>query len=363
MRLLHVADLHLAQGEEQEYSLNVLREVVTKANDLEVDTLVIAGDLFDSMEDLEALRARFRDIISTIRCDVVYSPGNHESLNNSGKKVTQFDLGAVHPICDVPFKLVTLGKETDSVEFLVIPYQSDYSGYRDWPVPPKKATKRVAVAHCVVTDMTYWMEDSLTKEEHGAAIGPDLFTRFEVDYAALGHIHNRPDPKLLENAVLCYSGSARVWRRGEHGPRGGFLADLDDLESPQFIPFTSAGQYRFVEIPLNLDGGVDEIPRADEWQTDDLIELQLTGIIEDENIARNLEERLRAEYDPAVRRLEIDREEVTVLSGISSEPVARKFIDAWESKNPALDSDELQSWLLARQIGLQTLKKHMERGR
>ena len=43
----------------------------------------------------------------------------------------------------IPFE----GAEIGDVELLMIPFQSEYSDYLEWMVPPKRLRWRVAVAH------------------------------------------------------------------------------------------------------------------------------------------------------------------------------------------------------------------------
>ena len=55
-KLIHTADLHLKAGEEKAYCFSVLDEIIALALSEKAGFLVIAGDLFDSFADFEALR-------------------------------------------------------------------------------------------------------------------------------------------------------------------------------------------------------------------------------------------------------------------------------------------------------------------
>ena len=89
------------------------------------------------------------------------------------------------------------------MEFLAVPHQEEYAGYDTWAVPPKAAPWRIALAHGIVAGMAYRGPDA---EGGGSALDPDLFARFQVDYAALGHIHGRRH-QVLGGLTMAYPGS------------------------------------------------------------------------------------------------------------------------------------------------------------
>lgn len=75
-RLLHTADLHLADGRPERWeALEAIREL---AEEREVDAAIVAGDLLDRAGDHAALRARVRERLAAFPCDVFVLPGNHD---------------------------------------------------------------------------------------------------------------------------------------------------------------------------------------------------------------------------------------------------------------------------------------------
>jgi hypothetical protein len=226
----------------------------------------------------------------------------------------------------------------------------------------------VALAHGVVAGMSF---GGLDAEGGATALDPDLFARLKVDYAALGHIHGRRH-QVFGSLTIAYPGSARVWRQGETGPRGVYLLELppggpSPLQrgpEPAFHRLVSAGEYRHYGIPLTLDGDPPDLDRlASAWSPADAVELEFTGLVEDERLMARLAEDLRARYGSRVRRLTLTRDGVTALPGISSHPVARQFLERWAARPEARDPGHAgyPAWLRARELALLQLKASLGR--
>lgn len=369
--IIHSADLHLAV-EEQDYSFKVLSEVLQIAKKKSADFLLFAGDLFNSFKDAEVLRVLFREQLAEFkkvlpRCEVLFLPGNHEYLRIGQTKLTHLDLGPLTVLEETPFSLLSFPE----LEILAIPHQSHYKNYIEWSVPPKQAPFRLAIAHGSVSGMTYMGTangaagidgaDSSPEEEGGAVLDPDIFTRFKVDYAALGHIHATRQQKTGAT-LLYYPGSARVWRKGELGPRLCNCIQLDKQITVSPFILQSAGQYRYCEWPLDLNGELPARSRdTTAWRKEDWLVVHLTGVVEDERKVAALANKLNDHYGPQVRRLEVLRDDVLVLEGIASQPVARKFLALWEKQAPAADDFHARKvWLKARELALHKVVEYLK---
>jgi DNA repair exonuclease SbcCD nuclease subunit len=188
----------------------------------------------------------------------------------------------------------------------------------------------------------------------------DLFARFQIDYAALGHIHSRRS-KNFGAAQLHYPGSARVWRRGEAGPRGVNVLTVNGSSiQVEFAPLAAAGEYRLYRLPVTLDGSLDEVDQLiASWRPADWVEIQLSGIVEDENAVAALQHRIESAAGSRTRILNIDRSAVAPLPGILSQPLARAFIDEWKRREPA-DERDRAIWLKARETGLEQIRVLLE---
>lgn len=364
IKILHCADLHLSE-KEAAYGLAVLDEILGIVRDEAVDFLLIAGDLFDTFQDVESLRTRVRDALSALeQCEVLFIPGNHEDLRRGRGDLNAFDWGAVRLLNEMPLAFLSRELRGLRVEFVGLGHRSSYDDYRDWPVPPKTADLRVALAHGLLAGQVYAGPD---EEQGGAALDPDLFARLQVDYAALGHVH-RGRLLPIGDCLFAYPGSARVWRSGEDGPHGVYLLEVDGgpLRRPEFRALASAGNFRRVELPLGLDGAADAALQriGGDWGANDWVEVVFTGIVEDENSVVRLEAELRAAWAGRLRRLDFERR-VEVLPDIAAHPVARRFLETWEARYAALaagqnDADRRAVLLRAREVGLQNLKQALE---
>lgn len=356
----HCSDLHLSAETDRlrAYSLAVLDEILERAAADRTALLLIAGDLFDNFQAAEALRGAVRERFEGFSGDAIYVPGNHEELGRGRGALDRLDFGRLQLARTTPFEYSVREYQGLPIELLLIPHQSSYGDFREWAVPQRKAKLRIAVAHGIVSGLAYTGPD---EEGDAGAIDPSLFHTHYVDYAALGHIHARRR-ETLNDCMFSYPGSARVWRSGESGPRGCIKLEIDPAvgnASPEFVQLERAGEYRAVPAPLGFDATpADFSDAARAWQPADFVELFFSGLVEDERSLTELETRLSAEYAGRVRELRFNRDEVYPLPGIQSEPLAKRFLEAWEKSAPAEDNERARrAWRRAREVGLAAIRE------
>jgi DNA repair exonuclease SbcCD nuclease subunit len=373
-RILHASDLHISESE-KDYSLAVFSEIVEIANRERIDYLIFCGDLFNTFVDAEKLRGDFRRILGSPTFEFIFLPGNHEDLQRGQGELGRLDWGGATLLQARPFELIRRDRGGMPIEFLGIPHQDQYSGYANWSVPAKETKVRIVLAHGVVAGMSYRGPD---EEGGGAALDPDMFTRFKADYAALGHIHGRR-VQTSPGFTMAYPGSSRVWRRNEMGARGIYILEplqgeggvgggarggsSGPIPEPTFIALASAGEFRYLTLPLSLEGEIPDLDRlAGSWGLADYIELELTGLVEDERVVAQLADTLKLRYGTKVRKIEITRDHVSALPGIASQVVVQQFLAAWNKRKPQAlrQSPEHLIWLRARELALNALKVHLE---
>lgn len=354
MTLIHAADLHLRDtAGERDYGLAVLDEILELVHREEADLLLFAGDLFDSYDDAEALRAVVAERIASLpqATETLLLPGNHELLRAGGRSFDRLQFGELSVASVEPFSR----RVHQDVEFILIPHQQGYADYLDWEIPERGAGYRVVVAHATVAGLYY--DDS--GEEGGSSLDPDLLTRFGADYLALGHIHAGQE-LTLAGAPAVYPGSARVWRRGETGARSVVRVDLDGETRWTRLPLHSAGQYRRVAVSVDPDGStgaeIDELPLGPA----DSLELVLNGVVESDALLKGSVSELRRRLEGQVRELRIHGDGVILLDGVAEEPIVRRFLDVWEREGRDLPGEKRSLWYRARELGLQAVKDLIE---
>lgn len=351
IKILHCSDLHLSEAEKN-YSLSVLSEIVDIANREKVDFLVFSGDVFDRFTEITKLQDSFDNIISRLDCEVYLIPGNHEMIDKGNKEFTHI-FNKCHFLYNSPYDF----RDYRDIEFLIIPHQNDYAGYENWNVPKKISKYRVAIAHGVVPEFVPYVSD---EEEGGMILDSDIFIRHAVDYVALGHLHKCRE-SLINNTIFAYPGSARVWRKGEEGSRGCFLIELEDTIKTKFIEIKSSGRYIEYNITLSIDGECEDIGElAKEWVDKDYIHINFSGIVDDAVDVKRKFQNLKKDLEKNVRRLEFDYNGISDVSGISKQPIAKKFLELWNKKKQLSDGTEDKILFRARELGLELIKNKME---
>jgi DNA repair exonuclease SbcCD nuclease subunit len=353
MNFILCADLHLKESE-KEYSFSVLDEILELCVKNKCEALLLAGDVFDSREDVKKVYAVFRAALEKLpsSCMVYYLPGNHEELRaNPSENLNSFDFGRARLLIEKPWSFHELGS---NAELLAVPFQQEYSGYRDWKVPEKKKLLRILLAHSTVTGLIY----TGPQEETGSVLDEDVFSHLKIDLAAMGHIHTQILAKK-GGTTVAYPGSARVWREGEQGKRCVFLGNIEGSSFRlEPLPLESAGEYRVVSIFVSPKGELKAKTPADISKAD-WIHLEASGVVDDEPLAAAALEQYKAELEKKCRKVSLNKDNLSVLSGVSSHPLAVRFLRAWEEKKP-LYAEEEGVYEAARIQGLMAVKKILE---
>jgi len=369
MKIVAAADLHLS-GNCAEYSLAALEEIVGICAREDAGALLLAGDVFDSWNDVETMRSLFAHALEKIpeNCKVFFIPGNHETLSAPANTVlASFNYGKAQLLSGAPFSLVELDGET---ELLAIPFARDYSGYRGWPFPAKNTRRRIVLAHGVVPGGDIYLGPQ--EDNSPGALDEDLFIKAGADIVFVGHIHKSWMRRAAGGFPMVSPGSARVWREGEEGAHFAVVFDTNAANAPQSVTIKSAGQFR--EVPVTVTGAGE--PRIDacigsarvesepalveRLGGSDYVLLAVSGIVEDENSALAAVEALKTALEKKCRMVKIERRDITVLSGVSGHPLAQRFIGKLaEAREAACNAGEYQIYDMARQIGLKALKDHV----
>ena len=350
LRLFHTADLHLtAKPPERDYGLAVLDELVYHCRRLQADAWLLSGDIFDTPDDLAALAGEVSGRLAELEgLPVVMIPGNHELAGiDDPADLAAFAIGNLSPavtlVLERPYGL--LRPEGLDAEFMAVPFQSVYGGFMDWPHPPLERRWRVGLLHGTVNGMTF---TGLSGETEHGVIDPHLFEHLGLHYAALGHIHGRGEARFggAEGCLAHYPGSARVWRRGEDGPRRSTLAVLDGDPgagggaATEAVEIIEAGQWRHLPVPLDAEGGLlehDGAPAlidilAGQYGPRDWLHLELQGFVESKIPAEALQRALERAAEGRFRAFEIGLGELVESERMRDHPLVRAFEAQWRRR-------------------------------
>ena len=355
IRIIHCSDIHISVREE-EYSFSVLDEIINLTNKFKATHLVLSGDVFDSFHDMEKTRNAFAKRIDRLdpKIKTIFISGNHEMLGMGMTDISRFvisDNANFISSMDGKCRLIF----DQGIEFLLMPYQGIRRGFVDPGIPGKKHY-RMAIFHGTITGMSF---NGIDCESDPWAIDAGVFTNYSVDYAAMGHIHAKKSG-LSGKTRIEYPGSARVWRKNEPGEHGINIIEIGNDVKVQFLPLESAGCYRDIELPLNLDGTIDpDRAETSSWGRSDWINIIFTGLVEDEKTVLELQRRIENKYSSLARKLTFERN-VDILSGISENLFAKKFLEILDKKKSFYDE---KMWLKMRVMGLNEIKNILEAGK
>lgn len=369
VKILHASDLHLSDSDvsEREYGLAVLEELVAQTLSQKADLLLLAGDIFDTHKDLQALAGAFSQRLGPLKeTPVVMIPGNHELLpRKTLADIPQNILAPVNLLTGPPFEVFR--PQGLPLEIIGFPFQKDFSGYLEWEVPPKDQEFRVGVLHGVVNTMTF---TGLSEEEDQSVIDADLFTRFKLDYAALGHIHARGE-NTFGHTLAHYPGSARVWRRGETGPRRATLVTLSSAGvKTKEVVLARAGQYQELALTLDEEGAiwghssVAEAMESSGCGPQDWLQVNLNGFVDSADQVQSLLRLLEAEGADRFRRFQVETEEIITTEKLRGHPLVKAFDQHWgrarQAAEAAADSRELALLERARKMALTEINRFLE---
>lgn len=227
MNILHTADLHLRQDDEQ--TIGALEELLTTARDQAVDLLTIGGDLFDSPDDAEALRPTLREYFSGNPFEVVVIPGNHD------KSVYRDNLrfgNDLRILTETPCEAVTYG----DVQIVGVPFTGSmteelYSALQT----PNDSDVQLLLLHCT---LDVGVQSSAVGSGEGRYFPVTRATLADLDYdfVLAGHVHStvREIP-LGSSGRFIYPGSPISHASSEEGPRHAVAIDTTD-ETVMTVP-------------------------------------------------------------------------------------------------------------------------------
>lgn len=285
IRFLHCADLHLdspfsgldaiqSEARRQEQK-DLFRALICHAKNRRVDLLLIAGDLFDSGFTTSSTVKFVSDMLGTLDCPVIITPGNHDPYLEGGLYSSSFPENVIiftsERLSSVYF---------DKLNVAVHGYAFTSERHEEAPlasgvtVDPSKINILCAHTELDAPHSPYAPITSKQLAESG------------FDYAALGHIHNPPKEKSCEKTLVCYSGCLEGRSFDELGYGGAVEVTVDGTKVTS--ERIRLAKHRYMVETLDITGAnkdIDVIERIRQriafsnYQEDTALRVILTGAI------------------------------------------------------------------------------------
>ena len=242
IRVLHISDVHLgarlggfdaAAAERREAIRAAFRGLPARADALQVDAVLVAGDLFDgtrpSAADVDVAREVLRALASDGR-PVVAIPGNHDAAHAADSPWRAMP-DVVTTILEARFgdpATFTLHDGDTALHVYGIAYDptvepDPIGGYRRSEAPGV----HVVLLHAGVADHPDWTGGASLRTTTAELAGLD------ADYVALGDYHGFRPPAEFGGTPACYCGSFAAVAIDEVGPRGCAVVDLEPGAPPR----------------------------------------------------------------------------------------------------------------------------------
>lgn len=311
MRILHTADWHLGKIVNEFSMLDLQREylekLVQKSKELEIDLLIMAGDLYDRAippkEAVSLANKIFTKLTLELEIPVLVIAGNHDS--NERLEYGSALLSASKLYIEGTTKEKIKKIEIENTHFYMIPY-ADHRNirqlYKDERIKtPEDALKRqlksiegdwdsnavnILLYHGFIINMKSSEELEESDSERPLSIGTVDFVPHELvsafDYVALGHLHKAQ--KVATDRIR-YSGSPLKYSKSEANHRKQNL--LIDISKDHF-------ELSSIEIPVSKDlrvirGYFDDVIKS---QSNDYLFFEL----EDKSYVVDAMNKLRRNY-------------------------------------------------------------------
>ncbi len=353
MKIIHTADWHLGQTffeyDRKAEHIKFLNWLKEKLKELNVDVLLIAGDLFDSPNpSAESQRIYYhflRDVtMENPDLQIIIIAGNHDSASR---------LEAPNPLLEnlnVVVRGVIKRKDNGEIDFthliiplhkggccLAVPYlrQGDYpaaetyaqgvqSMYQSiYEFVKDKKEPIIAMGHLQAIGSEISENDRSERTVIGGleSISPDSFAK-EIAYTALGHLHRRQHVSGREN--VRYAGSPLPMSFAEKGNRQGVtLVEIADSVKIELIEFDVP--VKLISLPAEpqpLDKVLLEIASLPEGEIDEnspFLEIKVLISEPEPSLRHKIEEALQSKSVRLARIVAVTHKSEVITKSITYE--------------------------------------------
>lgn len=315
-RILHTSDLHLSA--ENSERLDGLDHLLQLAARRDVDLMTVAGDLFDSTEDAEALRPDLREKFSDRPHQILTIPGNHDHDAFEGDLYFGSDFRA---LLDDPFEEHQVG----GARIVGVPYSPTFSeelrlslsqrGPHDGP--------EVLLLHA---SLEAPFEDRHAGDEQTryCPVTESGMDALGFDYVLAGHYHNVHEVRLPSGAIFLYPGTPTSVARDETGTRKAFLVDTDE----ERVKTVELATFHYDRLELTVRPGRERqvLDRVRDW-AEQRSEEQIEAEIVVDGHTEQSEDRFHRALDEAAGSVALT-DGVRSVKRVLEHPLYQKFSEA-----------------------------------
>lgn len=253
MKILHTADIHLREHEDERWQ--ALEQIIQTGKKEKIDLCIISGDLFNQGVNAENLRPKIRALFSGNGFRTLIIPGNHDQDSFRGG----LHFGDETSILNDQSHLF----ENDEVRVAGLAFQplegqrliDRLAGYKHVFTEDKI---NILVCHGELLDSFFSRRD--LGDEGNERYMPFwlwYFNDLNLDYVLAGHFHSRFDVRRLENkGYFVYPGSPVSITRKETGQRKVNLFETGG--EPQEYPVDTP-HYEAVDVAIEPFSGIDPV--------------------------------------------------------------------------------------------------------
>lgn len=361
MKIMHLSDLHIGK-KVNEYSMlqdqiYILKEILQIIDDEKVETVIIAGDVYDrSLPPNEALELfdEFLYQLSGRNVNVFVISGNHDSperISYGGRMMTENKI-FLSPVYDGNVKPITLNDDYGEVNFYLLPFVRPADIRRYFPDENiENYTDAVKVA---IDNMNVDFNERNILVTHQFVTGAELSESEDIivggtdnvsgevfdgfDYVALGHIHRE---QTVGKDNIRYCGTPLKYS----------FSEAKNIKSVTILDFNDKGNIEYSKIPLTpfrdmreIRGTYYELTLKSSYEstnTEDYLHITLT----DEDDIPDAIGKLRSIY-PNIMKLDYDNLRtrgsgtVDAIENIESKSPFELFADLFKQQNNQDMSEE-----------------------
>lgn len=260
VRIAHIADVHLgvpcrylgdkadARRKDFEHTFEKVIEICSNQEN-RIDALIIAGDLFDTVDPPPALIGFVRKNITRLtdnNIPVLLVPGTHDAYGYSQSVYKKYQFPGADILVSPCLEPVAKELSGEKVFFYGMAYIPGFSGnpFESF-APVQEKGIHIGIIHGSLQKPSHW-----EGTEKDLSLPPEAIARSDLDYLALGHYHTFQQHQFGKT-VAVYPGSLEGKTLSEQGER--FMIIVDFAAGTPEIEKVTVNTRTIKEIHIKVD--------------------------------------------------------------------------------------------------------------